>query len=164
MSATCFPVTWVVARRVYEKCGGMVISAWKICDIQRFYTYTGCHNLQRKRMRIDTEQPVFKILISTDVIKAKNYLLSLGIHGEIVSTEMNLRNLSRAWVNYIYRSICLNGYKTACQDGGIGYMVAPTEMSFWWLSYWRWSGRRSSSWHFVKPWCMTITLFTSFFS
>ena len=67
-------------------------------------------------MRIDTEQPVLKILIPTDVIKAKNYILSLGIHGEIVSIGMNLCNLSGDFVINIWNSIYLNENKAACQD------------------------------------------------
>lgn len=56
--------------------------------LSRGLSALGYYELERGRMRTDLEQPVGeeKPYVPSDVIKAKNYLFSLCIHGEIVST------------------------------------------------------------------------------
>lgn len=56
--------------------------------LSRGLSALGYPELEKGRMRTDLEQPVGeeKPYVQSDVIKAKNYLFSLCIHGEIVST------------------------------------------------------------------------------
>jgi len=98
-----------------------IMNQWHPEDL-RYLTFATAS--RETRMRIDTNSRSWKILMPTDVIKAKNsYLLSLGIHGEIVSMGI---------IHKLIRCLWIKRYLTLIVKDGMSYL---TEMSFRWLSW-----------------------------